>query len=316
MLACGARRLHALGLLPLAVVTLDIVMPFWGRADHLRLAVESVLAQSDPDWRLTVIDDAYPDLAPGEWVKGIEDARVTYVRNESNVGVSGAFNLAIDTATGPDLVIMGCDDVLLPAFVGAMKELRDACPSADLLLGGVTVIDAEGRQCLPLADRVKRVLRPAAARPLSLSGERLATSLMRGNWAYFPAIVWRRASIARVRFDPADGVVQDLRAIMNLVFAGASIAVVDTPVFHYRRHATSVSSAAGTDGERFREERSLFHDVAGEAAAKGWSSTRRAATIHGLSRLHALATLPGAALARNGSGVRALVRHGVGRAFD
>lgn len=291
-------------------MTLDIVMPFWGREDHLKLAVESVLAQSSEDWRLTVIDDAYPDPAPGAWVKGLSDSRVTYVRNAVNVGVSGAFNLAIDAATHDDLVIMGCDDVMRPQFVDAMTKLRGANPSADLLLGGVSVIDSDGRPSRPLADRVKATIRPSASAS-PLAGERLATSLMTGNWAYFPALVWRRERIASVRFDPKWGVVQDLRAIMSLVLTGSSMALTDTEVFAYRRHASSVSSAAGIDGARFAEERALFAEVAREAGNLDWRSTRRAAKFHGLSRLHAVSTLPAALAQRDSAGMRALVRHAV-----
>ena len=44
---------------------LDVVMPFYGDPGLFRAAVESVLAQSDGDWRLVVIDDVYPDTARG-----------------------------------------------------------------------------------------------------------------------------------------------------------------------------------------------------------------------------------------------------------
>lgn len=47
---------------------LDVLVPFWGDPALLRLTVESVLAQTDGDWLLTVVDDAYPDPAPGEYV--------------------------------------------------------------------------------------------------------------------------------------------------------------------------------------------------------------------------------------------------------
>ena len=40
---------------------LDIFVPFWGDPAMLRETVESVLAQSNDQWLLTVVDDAYPD---------------------------------------------------------------------------------------------------------------------------------------------------------------------------------------------------------------------------------------------------------------
>ncbi|MDQ1597778.1 MAG: hypothetical protein QOI70_1202, partial [Microbacteriaceae bacterium] len=90
------------------------MMPFYGRFDHFREAVKSVLTQTDPDWRLTILDDVYPDLAPGEWAKAIVDPRVTYLRNDTNLRPSRNYNKAVSLATGTFVVIMGCDDVMLP----------------------------------------------------------------------------------------------------------------------------------------------------------------------------------------------------------
>jgi hypothetical protein len=44
-------------------VLIDIMMPFYGRVDHFKEAVRSVIEQDDPEWRLTVLDDKYPDAS-------------------------------------------------------------------------------------------------------------------------------------------------------------------------------------------------------------------------------------------------------------
>ena len=38
--------------------TVGIYIPFWGELAYLRSAVESVQAQTDPEWTLTVVNDA------------------------------------------------------------------------------------------------------------------------------------------------------------------------------------------------------------------------------------------------------------------
>ena len=40
---------------------LDIMLPFWGEPRYLYETVEAVLRQTDERWRLTVVDDCYPD---------------------------------------------------------------------------------------------------------------------------------------------------------------------------------------------------------------------------------------------------------------
>ena len=289
------------------------MMPFYGSFDHFRVAVESVLAQSDPDWRLTIIDDVYPDLAPGEWAKAIDDDRVTYLRNDVNLRPSRNYNKAVGLAQSDFVVLMGCDDIMLPGYVARVHELIAAFPSASVIQPGVSVVDENGAPSLPLADRVKGWYRPAGRGARAYSGEMLATSLLRGNWAYFPSVLWRADDLRRFGFRPGFEVVQDLALMLDIVFEGGSLLLDDAVCFSYRRHAASVSAVTGTDGAKFAEERALFAEAAERSRAAGWPRAARAARAHLTSRLNALSELPAALRAHDPAGRRALLRHVLSR---
>jgi len=77
------------------VTTVDVLMPYYGDVSMMQDAVRSVIAQSDPNWRLTVVDDGNADGVP-EWFAGLGDDRVRYLRNERNLGVTGNFNRCLD----------------------------------------------------------------------------------------------------------------------------------------------------------------------------------------------------------------------------
>src|ERR1700712_4315874 len=98
-------------------MTLDILMPFYGRFDDFRAAVESVRAQSSTNGRLTIVDDVYPDREPGKWVVALGDERIRYLRNDTNLGPSGNYNKSVGLATTDFVVLMGCDDVMLSGYV-------------------------------------------------------------------------------------------------------------------------------------------------------------------------------------------------------
>ncbi len=287
------------------IVTLEIYMPFYGRFDHLREAVASVLAQSDPEWRLTVVDDVYPDLAPGEWVQSIDDPRVRYVRNTVNLRPSRNYNACVAMSTAKHIVLMGCDDIMLPGYVARARQLLSAYPDADMIQPGVAVIDESGRPSNPLPDRVKRLLSPPAG---VLHGERLATSLLRGNWTYFPSLVWRRDHLER-KFRVDLDVVQDLAMIMSIVQRDGRLIVDDEVVFHYRRHSASVSAVTGPDGSKFRQESTLFAELTASLRGMGWSRAARAASAHVTSRLNALREVPRAVRARDRAAAISLLRH-------
>jgi glycosyltransferase involved in cell wall biosynthesis len=293
-------------------MTFHILLPFYGRPDHLRIAVQSVLAQTDGDWRLTVVDDRYPDEEPGRWVAALADPRIEYLRNEVNLGVSRNYLRCVDLMTGEHSMLFGCDDVMLPGFVARVSQLLAAHPDASIVQPGAEVIDADGARFHPLGDRIKDLLRPGGRGVRVLGGEALAASLLRGNWTYFPSLVWRVADLRRHGFDPDLDVVQDLGMLLDIVADGGTMVLDDRVVFQYRRHRSSVSSATAVDGTRFAQERELFARQQRRFSALGWRRAARAARRHWSSRLNALTQLPAAARSGGGS-VRSLLGHAFGR---
>jgi glycosyltransferase involved in cell wall biosynthesis len=293
-------------------MTHDIVMPFYGRVDHFQTAVRSVLAQSDEDWRLLVIDDAYPDPSAGVWLSGLGDDRIEYVRNDENVGINVNFQRSIDLAEHDWLTIFGCDDVMLPGYVQEMKRLADSYPDAALLHPASRVIDADGRVVRPLVDRVKAHYRPTVRGEIELRGEDFAVSITRGNWMNFPAIAWRREVVAGIGFQPGLNVVQDLALALDVCLAGGSLVVSDEVVFEYRRHAASVSSWRAVDGSRFREEQAFFTLMSDVFQQHGWDTAARVARRHVSSRVNAVTQVPGALAHRDFGGAGILMRHALG----
>jgi glycosyltransferase involved in cell wall biosynthesis len=294
-------------------MTLEIMMPFYGSFEHFRLAVESVLAQDDPDWRLTIVDDAYPDAAPGEWAKAIDDDRVTYLRNDQNLRPSRNYNKCVSLTREEFVVMMGCDDVMLPGYVSRVRELIDSFPDADVIQPGVEVIDAEDELARPLADRVKSWYRFRGAGARELRGEELAVSLVRGNWTYFPSLTWRAERLRVSGFRADLDIVQDLSMLVDIGLAGGSLVLDDDVVFRYRRHRRSASAIAGLDGSRFAQEATLFAECRESFRRVGWTRAARAARRHLSSRLNALSELPRVLLSGNRTGTAALVRHVLGR---
>ncbi len=42
-----------------------------------------MVGQTNPDWRLIVVDDGYPDDSIPGWFESLKDERITYMRNEN-----------------------------------------------------------------------------------------------------------------------------------------------------------------------------------------------------------------------------------------
>ena len=289
------------------------MMPFYGRFDHFQQAVQSVLAQSDTDWRLVIVDDVYPDPAPGEWAQSLGDPRITYIRNEVNLRPSRNYRKCVTLMQSEFAVLMGCDDVMLPNYVQRAKQLIRQFPDSAIIQPGVAVIDGDGNPSRPLADRVKGWYRFSGHGAREYRGEQLATSLLRANWTYFPSLLWRVSELRRHGFRTDLDVVQDLAMLLEITKAGGTLVVDDDECFNYRRHSQSVSAVTGPDGSKFAQERTLFEEAARDCETLRWTRAARAARLHLSSRLNAVTELPAAIRASTGPGRRALLRHVFGR---
>lgn len=295
-------------------MALDIFIPYWGDVTFMKQAVDSVLAQTNGDWRLTVVDDAYPGDEVRRYVEDLDDARITYIRKDINQGITENFRTCVSLATQEVLVVMGCDDALLPNFVDVVLRAHAAFPQAWIIQPGVQIIDEAGNASVPLADVVKqRLVKPRGTGPRLLAGEDLAVSLLHGDWLYWPSLAFRRDRIRNYDFRDGFPVIQDLALVMDMVLGGAELLIEPEKCFEYRRHTSSASAAKLVDGSRFAGERDYFALAASLCAARGWHKAARAARMRLTSRAHAVLFVPGA-LRQGGTGpLGTLLRHAFGK---
>ena len=297
----------------MAEVSLDVFIPYWGDPAYTKLAIDSVLSQEDPRWFLTVIDDAYPDPTVEQYVAGIADPRITYIKKQKNEGITASFRTSVRLAQQVLVAVVGCDDLLLPNYVGIALQAHRDYPDADIIQPGVRVINEAGEPARTLVDTVKqRLLKPRSPAPLLLSGEKLAASLLQGDWLYWPSLTFKSASIRTVDFRDDFPIIQDLALIVDMILEGCSLLVVPAECFAYRRHAESASSVLISDGSRFTGEREYFALAARLARAKGWRRAELAARLRLTSRAHALSLIPALLKARDSSAFRIMLRHGLG----
>lgn len=287
----------------------DILVPFYGDPGLLRQTVASVQAQLNKEWHMTVVDDGYDDPSVCEWFQQLQDPRVTYIRNEENLGANGNYVKCVGLATQDAFVVLGADDLLLPNFVDVVLSARAHFPDAAVVQPGVVVIGQDSRPVRTLVDSGKRRYAPKVTAPTALGGEELANSLLRGNWLYFPSLCFDRRAVQRVGFRPGLNVVQDLALVLDLTMRGETLVVDPEVCFAYRRHTGSDSSRRALEGTRFTEERRYFLDVADELQGLGWHRAARTARRHLSSRLNAATMLPAALRTRRFSGARTLSRH-------
>ncbi len=289
---------------------LDIMLPYWGSPDYLFETVESVLHQDSDAWRLVVVDDRYPDERVPEYFAKVDDPRVTYVRNEVNLGITANYERCLELVESEYMMFLGCDDVMHPNYVSSILTAIAKYPNIDIIQPAVQPIDEKSAPVKTLGDTIKDVLRPSTRRgPRIISGESAAATLLTGDWLYWPSLTFRTQSLRDTPFRDSFPLIQDLAVVVDILAAGGRILVEPTLCFSYRRHESSASGSKLMDGTRFAGERRYF-DLAREAMlANGWTRAARAARLHGTSRLYAASLLPKAVRTRDGAAVKSLFKH-------
>ena len=124
---------------------ISFILPAY-KASFLRSAIESILAQTNPDWELVVVDDCSPEDL-GLIVTSFEDDRITYVRNEHNLGGRNLvyqWNHSISFAKGEWIVLAADDDLYSATFCEECMNLVRKYPDVDLVRSRVLQIDEEG----------------------------------------------------------------------------------------------------------------------------------------------------------------------------
>jgi len=213
----------------------SVVIPVYNRATQLGHALRSVLAGSEQDFEIVVVDDGSTDN-PSRIIEELADPRILLLRQE-NGGGGAARNTGIDKARGRYIAFLDSDDVFLPHHLSAMRKLL-----------------APGRAGYAriLVDRGdgKSFLKPPRA---IREGEDMAMYLLceRGFVPTSTMVVERGAAQA-VRFHEKLPAAEDTDFAIRLSLAGQRFAMAEEPGVHWNDRADPNRLSAGRKSASMR----------------------------------------------------------------
>lgn len=134
----------------------DIIIPAYNAARYLPAAIESVEAQTFPDWRILLVDDGSTDNTPEVLAPFIDrlGPRLKYIR-KPNGGLPAARNTAIHNSSAEFLALLDADDVWLPCRLAESLACFEDRPQVGLAYGFNARIDEEGKVIDTFARRQK-----------------------------------------------------------------------------------------------------------------------------------------------------------------
>ncbi|MBC7800677.1 MAG: glycosyltransferase [Gemmatimonadaceae bacterium] len=132
---------------PLVSVVCPVFRPL---PQDFRAAVDSVLAQTYPNWELILVDDGSRDAALSAVLADMAgaDPRIRLIVRKKNAGISAATNVALDAARGAWVAFFDHDDALVDTALECMVTAARAT-GARLLYSDEDKVDEAGTYTAP-----------------------------------------------------------------------------------------------------------------------------------------------------------------------
>lgn len=204
---------------------------------YLAETIESVLAQTSPDWELIVVDNGPSDAIADIVRRYTSDPRVRLIRQE-NSGLIGGITAAAAASRGRYLVTLDSDDLLAPTFCERMAEVLQDRPEIDVLSCDAAVF-REGED---------HGLEGSFLRRRFGLEHRMTLADMIGEHDVIPyfAAFRREAWAAAGGYAPGTELVEDIALYLRLIGAGFDVRVLPERLTRYRLRGDSTSRHPST----------------------------------------------------------------------
>jgi glycosyltransferase involved in cell wall biosynthesis len=214
-----------------------VCIPTYNRSTLLARTLESVLAQTYPDFVVAVADNASTDDTASV-VASYGDRRIRYLPNARNLGAAANFNVALGAAE-TDFALLLCDDDLLrPEHLERCVAELDAHPRAGFVHTAFDVVDATDR-AIATVDWRQEPRRDTVESARAF----LVESMRRSCRVCLSTALIRREALPAGGFRVEDFPALDFRLWLDIAAAGWDAAFLARPLGAFRVHDASESAA-------------------------------------------------------------------------
>ncbi len=160
----------------------SICIPTYNQVAYLPLAVRSALAQTLTDVEVVISDNHSTD-GTADYLASLSDPRIKVVRPPKHLTAAQNFDWCISQSAAGYFSVLCSDDLLQPAFAGALARVLDERPSAAFAYSAAAFVDEDGRVL-----RVERHLGGSFFRP----GKQDIQRFVKGAGCVFTTMMFRR----------------------------------------------------------------------------------------------------------------------------
>jgi glycosyltransferase involved in cell wall biosynthesis len=207
----------------------SVIVPCYNAGRLLAEAIDSILAQTVEPEQIVIVDDGSTDDT-ALVVRRYKDARIEYVK-QTHAGVAAARNSGLSAARCEFVAFLDADDRWGPEFIERLHGFLAEDPTAACAFANFVWFDhATGkivRDQFPSYPELRRpvLLQNVPTAFARIPKERAFNALVACNEipGYMQVMMFRRASIASIRFDPTLALGDDTNFALQTFLQGGVI---------------------------------------------------------------------------------------------
>ncbi|MFW0155378.1 glycosyltransferase family 2 protein [Rothia sp. P6271] len=214
----------------------SIIMPVYNTAERVISSIQSVLAQSDPDFELLILVDGATDHSAQvieQFLHHNPDPRLRFFNNAQNQGVSRTRNQGLEHIRGQWVAFLDSDDTYRPHFLESLHSYTERY-DADIVTSVLAIAKPDGS------------VTPRPTQPTeTFLGQEAAYHLLQGGriTPYLCDKIIRSSLFENVRFCPDIHRGED--ALVTLALCLNAQTVVATPEVQYEYFMESTGLSWG-----------------------------------------------------------------------
>lgn len=204
----------------------SVLIPTYNSAAYLDEAITSVLNQTYTDFELIIVDNCSIDNTKELVQKYLSDNRVSYYRNDSNIGLGNNWNKCLELANGEYIKYLCSDDIFHPQLLEKFVPIMDSHPEVSLVTSDREEFGLEHyKNEIPYYHLQ--------------SGKRVIyDSLQTRNWLGEPTtVMFRRSNLHLGQFDPTMSYIIDWDMWLRHLAVGDCYIIPET-LSYFRVHPT------------------------------------------------------------------------------
>jgi glycosyltransferase involved in cell wall biosynthesis len=105
---------------------ISVIMPTYNQGSFISRAIKSLQLQKHTNWELIIVNDGSTDYTDDIVKDYIKDARITYLVNNSNLGMGKSINIGLDYSQFSLIAYLPSDDIYFADHLSNMLEVMMA----------------------------------------------------------------------------------------------------------------------------------------------------------------------------------------------